>query len=243
MKKIIVCFICVSLIVLLCSCNTASMYASSDVEEYVEAKDGYLIQSSYVSAAGNYIDIDVAQLTIKCGKDIVDVCFNYEYDANYGYNSGVVRYYIARVDGIVYGIHYVSIYMDGEFYATTYSVYDDNDELFARIYGTIWTELNDYSAIDNMPRILEYFFITSSPEVNESGFTYTVDYADVGIDSGQHSDIFYETVAVYYNCLVEISVSDIGSTFVSTTSMPKEVRDFTNMVGEQVVIEGPAYNK
>lgn len=114
-------------------------------------------------------------------------------------------------------------------------------EQFARTYGTIWTELNDYSSIENMPRILEYFFLAPAPEINETGFTYTVDYADVGIDSGQRSDIFYETVRVYYNCLVEISVSDIGSTFVSTTSMPKEVRDFTNMVGEQVVIEGPAY--
>ena len=208
----------------------------------IEDKEGYLIQSSYVSAAGNYIDIDVAQLTVKCGKDIVDVCFNFEYDAhNYGYNSGVRRYYIARVDGIVYGIFYVSLYIDGEFYATSYMVYDDNDELFARTYGTIWTELNDYSSIENMPHILEYFFYAPAPEIDKSGFAYTVDYADVGIDSGQRSDIFYETVRVYYNCLVEISVSDIGSTFVSTTSMPKEVRDFTNMVGEQVVIEGPAY--
>ena len=114
-------------------------------------------------------------------------------------------------------------------------------EQFARIYGTMWAELNDYSSIENMPRILEYFFITSSPKVNESGFTYTVDYADVGIDSGQCSSMVHETVGVYYNCLVEISVSDIGSTVVSTSDMPKAVQNFKNMVGEVVSTEGPAY--
>lgn len=113
-------------------------------------------------------------------------------------------------------------------------------EQFARIYGTMWAELNDYSSIENMPHILEYFFLAPAPEINETGFSFNVDYTQVEI-SLELCSMVYQILQLWDNCIAEVTVSHIGSTFVSTTSMPKEVRDFTNMVGEVVSTEGPAY--
>ena len=243
MKKIIVCFICVSLIVLLCSCNTTSMYADNDVGEYVEAKDGYLIQASIVDMTQSIMPIDLAQLTVRCGKDIVDISCNLKYyDTIFGaYFVNEFRYYIIKVDGVVYVIEYITVFADNELYFKGYSVQWDKDGNSISLVGTIWTELNNYCAIDNMPRILEYFFLAPAPEINETGFSFNVDYTQVEI-SLESCSMVYQILQLWDNCIAEVKVSNIGSTFVSTASMPNEVRDFTNMVGEVVSIEGPAYN-
>lgn len=245
MKKFIVFFMCVALIVLLCSCNPTSMYASNDVGEYVEAKDGYLIQASAVDTTQCSTDIDKADFTIKCGRDMVDICYELEYWDDYFGACFTVefRHYIVRIDNIVYGVKYVTMFADDVLYLTGYNICSNEDEWFLTEYGKIWTELNDYSSIENMPRILQYFFLTSPTEVNESGFMFNSLYSVTEENWQMSAGMVFQILQLCDNCIVEVKVSNIGNTFVSTTSMPNEVRDFTNMVGEAVSIEGPAYNK
>ncbi len=114
-------------------------------------------------------------------------------------------------------------------------------EQFAHIYGTMWAELNDYSSIENMPHILEYFFYAPAPEIDKSGFAYKVDYVTEKVDFTKCSRMVYNVLELWDNCIAEVTVSHIGSTFVTTATMPKAVQNFKNMVGEVVSTEGPAY--
>lgn len=208
----------------------------------IEDKEGYLIQASVVDAAHSTIPIDVAELTVKCGKDIVDISCHMEYyDTIFGaYFVTEFKYYVIKVDDVIYGIEYATAFADNILYFGGYSVLTNNDEKFARIYGTMWAELNDYSSIDNMPRILEYFFLAPAPEINETGFSFNVDYTQVEI-SLELCSMVYNILQLWDNCIAEVTVSHIGSTFVTTATMPKAVQNFKNMVGEVVSTEGPAY--
>ena len=209
----------------------------------IEDKEGYLIQASVVDAAHSTIPIDVAELTVKCGKDIVDICYNFNYyDEVYGaYFTHQFKYYTIRVNDVVYGIYFITVFADNELYISGYSVHTNNDEQFARIYGTMWAELNDYSSIENMPHILEYFFYAPAPEIDKSGFAYKVDYVTEKVDFTKCSSMVYNILQLWDNCIAEVTVSHIGSTVVTTATMPKAVQNFKNMVGEVVSTEGPAY--
>ena len=105
----------------------------------------------------------------------------------------------------------------------------------------MWAELNDYSSIENMSRILEYFFYAPAPEIDKSGFAYKVDYVTEKVDFTKCSSMVYKFLRLWDNCIAEVTVSHIGSTFVTTATMPKAVQNFKNMVGEVVSVEGPAY--
>lgn len=209
----------------------------------IEDKEGYLIQASVVDAAHSTIPIDVAELTVKCGKDIVDISHHMEYyDTIFGaYFVTEFKYYVIKVDDVIYGIEYVTAFADNILYFSGYSVLTNSDKQFARIYGTIWTELNDYSSIENMPHILEYFFYAPAPEIDKSGFAYKVDYVTEKVDFTKCSSMVYNVLDLWDNCIAEVTVSHIGSTFVTTATMPKAVQNFKNMVGEMVSTEGPAY--
>lgn len=241
MKK----FATVLILIFVLSFGVVAMSACDNNAEQkvtIEDKEGYLIQASVVDAAHSTIPIDVAELTVKCGKDIVDISCHMEYyDTIFGaYFVTEFKYYVIKVDDVIYGIEYVTAFADNILYFGGYSVLTNNEEQFARIYGTMWTELNDYSAIDNMPRILEYFFLAPAPEINETGFSFNVDYTQVEI-SLELCSMVYQILQLWDNCIAEVKVSNIGSTFVSTSDMPKAVQNFKNMVGEVVSIEGPAY--
>lgn len=206
---------------------------------------GYTI---YCNTAQYSEYFSTAELTVKTAENFIELyCHTIwrssgDEDLNY--------YYIINEAGSAYVIQYRTYYVGGELYKTGYGIYVINkeSELPEGHWDAFWLENNNFGSVENMNKLLEFLFLTTDvaiPESNED-FSFTVN-GPIGpkreYDETTHSYILGEAVDVLFTSPVEyvIEVKDIGTTPTGVATMPKEVQNFKNMVGQTVEIEGPAY--
>lgn len=241
MKKCVVFFIVIlSLCMCLTSCNTETYNVVLTPEL------GYTISCNASEYGQSYFS--TAELTIKTEGNFIDIYWHTVFKSTDGEDFN--HYYIIQEDGIVYVVQGRTYYIGGELYKTGYGVsaYYTVEELIETGWNAFWLENNNFGSVENMDKLLEFLFLATDvtiPESNED-FSFIVN-GDFDRDCDDEKtwchiftdmDVFFLEPAEYV-----IEVKDIGTTQTGVATMPKEVQNFKNMVGQTVEIEGPAYNK
>lgn len=205
---------------------------------------GYTISCNASEYGQSYFS--TAELTIKTEGNFIDIYW-YTVFKSTG-DEDFNHYYIIQEDGIVYVVQCRTSYIDGELYKTGYGVsaYYTVEELIETRWNAFWLENNNFGSVKNMDKLLEFLFLATDvaiPENNEDfSFVVNGDF-DRDYDDEKAWCYIFTDMDLFFLEPVEyvIEVKDIGTTPTGVATMPKEVQNFKNMVGQVVEIEGPAY--